>query len=179
MSKASLGLVRGRLAATELVDELDRLYCYEQVVAHWCDAVENRLTGLAAFVLPDELAEVASAARTVGDRLAARIAQLDGTITADPSEFVSRAPIDGFELPVNFADLAEILAVAIGYERAVIVRYGELVDRLREVDIVSYRLLAKILSDKLAREDEIEAVLIDPHEASRSALERVGSAAGA
>ena len=35
----------------------------------------------------------------VGERLAARIAQLSGEITADSSEFVERAPIDRFTLP--------------------------------------------------------------------------------
>jgi hypothetical protein len=35
MSKASIGLVRGDADLAGLADELDGLYCYEQVVVHW------------------------------------------------------------------------------------------------------------------------------------------------
>jgi ferritin-like protein len=160
MSKASRELIRGPVSAEVIADELDRLYCYEQVVAHWCKAVENRLTGFATFVLPDELAEVAREAAEVGERLAARIAQLGGEITADPTEFVARAPIDRFALPDDLADMTAVLALAIAYQRRAIAAYAELADRLRDGDVVTHRLLTKILARKLAREDEIEAVLV-------------------
>jgi ferritin-like protein len=159
MSRASLELLRGGTDAAEVAGELDRLYCYEQVVVHWCKAVENRVSGFAAFVLPDELAEVAGQASTVATRLAARIAQLGGEITADPSEFVERAPIDRFALPQDFADPIGILTIAIGYERSAITSYDQLAERLRADDAVTHRLLTKILAAKLAREDEIESVL--------------------
>lgn len=159
MSRATIDLIRGDMEAAEIADELDQLYCYEQVVVHWCRAVESRLTGLATFVLPDELAKVVNAASATGERLAARIAQLGGEITADPSDFVARAPIDQFVLPPDTSDLPAILGVALQYERRLIARYGKLVDRLRDADAITHRLLAELLADKLAREDEIEAVL--------------------
>ena len=159
MSRATLELLRGGIDPAEIADDLDRLYCYEQVVAHWCKAVENRLTGFATFVLPDELAGVAAEAGAFGERLAARIAQLGGEITADPSAFVRRASIDGFTLPEDFADVTGILAIAIGYERDAIAVYDDLAERVRAADAVTHRLLTDILAAKLAREDEIEAVL--------------------
>src|SRR5215831_976795 len=114
MSRASIELLGGHLDGADVADELDRLYCYEQVVVHWCTGVENRLTGFASLVLAEELRKVAAEASAVGEQLAARIAQLGGEVTADPTEFVERAPIDELRLPHDTSDVGEILAIAIG-----------------------------------------------------------------
>jgi ferritin-like protein len=159
MSRASIELLGGSLAGVEVADELDRLYCYEQVVVHWCKGVENRLIGFASLVLADELRKVAAEATAAGDRLAARIAQLGGEITADPTEFVERAPIEELRLPRDYSDIAEILTVAIDYERTTIEDYHNLLSGLRDLDVITHRLLAELLAGKLAREDELEAAL--------------------
>jgi ferritin-like protein len=159
MGRASLELLGGHLDGAEIADELDRLYCYEQVVAHWCTGVENRLVGFASLVLVDELRKVAAEARAVGEQLAARIAQLGGAITADPTEFVDHAQIEELRLPCDHSDVEEILTVAIGYERTVIPDYHNLLRGLRDDDVITHRLLAEILAAKLAREDDLEAAL--------------------
>jgi ferritin-like protein len=169
MSRASIELLGGHLEGTDVADELDRLYCYEQVVAHWCTGVENRLIGLASFVLGDELRKVAAEASAVGEQLAVRIAQLGGAITADPTAFVERAPIDELRLPRDYSDLGEILTLAIGYERTVIADYHNLLSGLREYDVITHRLLAEILAGKLAREDELEAALTHAAETGATA----------
>jgi ferritin-like protein len=167
MGKASLELLGGHLNGAEIADELDRLYCYEQVVSHWCRGVENRLIGFASFVLGDELRNVAAEATAVGEKLAARIAELGGTITADPTEFIERASIEELRLPRDCSDIEEILAVAIGYERTVITDYHNLLSGLRDHDVITHRLLTEILAAKLSREDALEAALT--HTAERSA----------
>jgi ferritin-like protein len=159
MGRASLELLGGDLDGAEIAEELDRLYCYEQVVAHWCAGVENRLIGFAGFVLGDELRKVAAEARAVGEQLAARIAELGGAITTDPTEFVERAQIEELRLPCDYSDVEEILTVAIGYERTVIPDYHNLLRGLHDCDVITHRLLAEILAAKLAREDELEAAL--------------------
>src|SRR5215831_3942533 len=131
MGTASIELLGGHLVGVEVADELDRLYCYEQVVAHWCTGVENRLIGFASFVLGDELRKVAAEAHAVGEQLAARIAQLGGEITADPTQFVERAQIEDIRLPRDPSDVDEILTIAIGYERTVIANYHNLLSGLR------------------------------------------------
>jgi ferritin-like protein len=159
MAKASIELLGGHLEGAEVADELDRLYCYEQVVVHWCTGVENRLIGFASFVVAGELRKVAAEAGAVGELLAGRIAQLGGAITADPTEFVERAPIEELRLPVDYSDVDEILTLAISYERTVIADYHNLLSGLREYDVITHRLLGEILAGKLAREDELEAAL--------------------
>jgi ferritin-like protein len=159
MSRASIELLGGRLDGAEVAAELDRLYCYEQVVVHWCTGVENRLVGFASFVLGNELRKVAAESSAAGEQLAARIAQLGGEITASPTEFVERAEIDDLRLPWDYSDVEEILTVAIGYERNAIVDYHNLLSGLRDYDVITHRLLVEILAGKLAREDELEAAL--------------------
>jgi ferritin-like protein len=169
MGRASIEVLAGHLDGAEIADELDRLYCYEQVVVHWCTGVENRLIGLASLVLGDELRRVAAEAIAVGGRLAARIAQLGGQITADPTQFVARAPIEELRLPRDYADVEEILTVAIGYERLVIRDYHNLLSGLRDYDVITHRLLTEILAGKLAREDQLEAALTHAAEPAASA----------
>ena len=60
----------------------------------------NRLEGLAIFLLGDELAEIADRARAAARRLADRIGDLGGAITADPRQLLNRSPgTEEFTLP--------------------------------------------------------------------------------
>jgi ferritin-like protein len=159
VSKASIELLGGRLTGVDIADELDRLYCYEQVVIHWCNGVENRLTGIASFLLGSELRKAAADAGAAGERLAARTAQLGGEITADPTEFAERSMLDELRMPHDNSDVAEILTLALTYERSAIADYHNLLSGLRESDVITHLLLAEILAQKLAREDELESAL--------------------
>jgi ferritin-like protein len=159
VSKASIELLGGRLTGVDIADELDRLYCYEQVVVHWCHGVENRLTGVASFLLGDELRNAAAQAGATGERLAARIAQLGGEITADPTDFAERYMLDKLRMPHDTSDVVEILTLALTYERSAILDYHNLLSGLRESDVITHLLLAEILAQKLAREDELESAL--------------------
>jgi ferritin-like protein len=158
MSKATLGLLRG-IAASDVADGLDRLYCYEQVVARWCGVVEEELTGFARFVLPNELSDATRAAAEVAQRLEARIAELGGELTTDATMFVERSPLPAFELPRDPGDVADVVTTAIAVERVGIAAYASLVVRVGGGDAVTHRLLTGALAEKLVREDELEGVL--------------------
>ena len=75
-----------------VIDALDSFYCHNVIVSLWADAVANRLEGLAIYLLSDELPEVAEHARMAAARLADRIGDLGGAITADPRQLLDRAP---------------------------------------------------------------------------------------
>src|SRR5260370_38183107 len=62
------------------------------MVSLGADARANRLEGLAISLLSDELPEVAEQARKAAARLADRIGDLGGAITADPRQLLDRAP---------------------------------------------------------------------------------------
>lgn len=158
MGTAGMRLIHG-LDPVEVADNLDRLYCYEQVSIHFVRAIENRLTGVASIILEEELPEQVALAEGHSRRLASRIAQLGGAITHDPTLFVERAQLPALELPDDLGELDSVLRFALEQEQRTIDRYGQLLDRVRGLDAVTERLLVSILSDKVAREDEIESVL--------------------
>ena len=68
----------------DVIDALDSFYCHNVIAALWADAVANRLEGMAIYLLSDEIPEVAEHARAAARRLADRIGDLGGAITADP-----------------------------------------------------------------------------------------------
>jgi ferritin-like protein len=158
MATAGMRLVHG-LEPADLADDLDRLYCYEQVTIHWARAVENRLTGLAAFVLGEPLREHVTLAEGHAQRLADRIAQLGGGITPDPTHFLGRSQLATVEMPDDTSDPSGVFRYALAQEQRAIDSYGQLLDRTRGLDAVTEQLLTSILADKVAQEDEIEAAV--------------------
>src|SRR5215831_6253852 len=80
------------ITAQGVIDALDSFYCHNVVASLWADAVANRLEGMAIYLLSDELPEVADHARAAAARLADRIGDLGGAITADPRQLIDRAP---------------------------------------------------------------------------------------
>jgi ferritin-like protein len=158
MGTAGIRLIHG-LDPVEVADDLDRLYCYEQVSIHFVKAIENRLTGLASILLETELPEQVALAERHAGRLASRIGQLGGAITHDPTQFVERAQLPSPELPDDPGDIDSVLRYALEQEQRTIGRYAQLLDRVRGLDVVTEHLIVSILSDKVAREDEIESAL--------------------
>lgn len=157
MGTAGNQLVRG-IDPAELADDLDRLYCYEQVAIAWARALDNRLTGLAEILIEEPVRDHVALAERIAGRLAPRIAQLGGVITADPSRFVERSQVDGIDLPDKVIDLTP-LTYALVQEQKIISRYGQLIDRVRGADDVTERLLVSILAAKVAQEDELESAV--------------------
>ena len=82
------------ITTQNVIDDLDSFYCHNIVVSLWADAVANPLEGMAIYLLGDELPEVAEHARAAAHRLADRIGDLGGAVTADPRQLVDRAPGD-------------------------------------------------------------------------------------
>ena len=158
MGTAGNQLIRG-LDPADIADDLDRLYCYEQVSIHWARAVDNRLRGLAEIVIEEPLRENVALAERHASRLGARAAQLGGAITADPTRFVERSQHISVDMPEDPSDPAAVLAYALTQQQKSIGRYGELIERIRDADAVTERLLVSILADKVAQEDEIESGL--------------------
>jgi ferritin-like protein len=158
MGTAGKLLIRG-LDPADIADDLDRLYCYEQVAIHWARAVDNRLSGLAEILIEEPLHEHVAMAEGHASRLASRVAQLGGAITADPTRFVERSQVASVDMPDDTSDPGPVLAYPLAQEQKIIARYGELVERFRDADPVTERLLVSILADKVAEEDEIESGL--------------------
>ena len=97
----------------DVIYDLDSFYCHNIVASLWADAVANRLEGMAIYLLSDELPEVAEHARAAARRLADRIGDLGGAITADPRQLIDRAPGESeFAIP-DCSDPRAIVSYAL------------------------------------------------------------------
>src|SRR5215470_18798150 len=156
MNSATARLERRGLDVSELTGALDGFYCYNVSVALWADAVANRLAGPALYLLEDVLAEVAHDARAAAAKLAARIGDLGGAVTAHPRELADRSPGD-FVMPANCADPAAILAIAAVNLATIIDAYDDFLDLALGKDHVSHHLVTKLLGQETHRLADVEA----------------------
>jgi ferritin-like protein len=147
------------LNAQDVIGALDSFYCHNHVVALWADAVANRLEGMAIYLLSDELPEVAGHARKAARRLADRIGDLGGAITADPRQLLDRAP-GSYEFTIpDCSDPRAIISYALGRLDSIITAYQDFLDRVRGRDDVSFALVVGLLAAETHRRADAQAAL--------------------
>jgi ferritin-like protein len=159
-----VNIVSTTTSDTELaiIRRLDGFYCANVIASLWADAVGNRLEGPAIFLLSDELAEVSEHARAAAQRLAERIGDLGGAITADPRQLLDVAPRHSdFELP-DCGDVRSITDAGLRELNFIISAYEEFLVRVRDTDPVSYQLVTGLLARETHRRADIEAALQRP-----------------
>jgi len=159
MGSAGNSLIKGIEVQQEIIDTLDSFHAQSWVIVHFSLALKNRLEGQAAFLLSKELEDKAQESTKHAKKLAERIAELGGTETADPTEFVMLSPLKHFSMPSSNSDVNEILSYILELEQSIIRIYGDFLHRIRDKDDVTYHTLREILEDEVKRESEIESVL--------------------
>ena len=146
----------------DVIDVLDSFYCHNVVAGLWADAVANRLEGLAIYLLSDELPEVAEHARQAAARLAGRIGDLGGAITADPRQLLDRAPGNyEFTIP-DCADPRAVTSYALQRLDVIIAAYQAFLDQIRGRDDVSFALVVGLLAAETHRRADVAAALAGP-----------------
>ena len=151
-------MTRTDTATTGIMGTLDSFYCYNVTAALWADAVINRLEGLAIFLLGDELAEVADRARAAARRLADRIGDLGGAITADPRQLLDRSIPVEFALP-DCSDVASIGEYALKRLNTIIDAYEAFLNRVRGTDDLSFHLVLDLLAAETHQRADLQAAL--------------------
>ena len=147
--------------AHNVIDDLDSFYCHNVVASLWADAVANRLEGMAIYLLSDELPEVAEHARAAARRLADRIGDLGGAITADPRHLLDRAP-GGTEFAIpDCSDPRAIAGYALDRLNVLIRAYQAFLDTVRGRDDVSFALVVGLLAAEAHRRADAMAALAD------------------
>lgn len=158
MGSTGNSLIKG-IEVQEIIDILDSFHALSWVVALFSLGLKNRLEGQAAFLLSKELEDRAQESMKHAKKLAERIAELGGTETADPTEFVMLSPLKRFSMPSSNSNVNEILSYILALEQSIIRTYGDFLHRIRDKDDVTYHVLQEILEDEIRRESEIESVL--------------------
>jgi ferritin-like protein len=102
-------------------------------------------------LLEKPLHEHIAVAERHASRLGARVSQLGGAITAEPTRFVERSQVGNVDVPSDTSDPAAVLAYPLAQEQKIIGRYGQLIDQVRGADAVTERLLVSILATRSPR----------------------------
>ena len=131
MGSAGNSLIRG-IDIQEIIDSLDRFHAQSWVVVHFSLALKNRLEGQAAFLLSRELEDKAQESMKHAKKLAERIAELGGTETGDPTEFVMLSPLKRFSMPSIDPDVNVILSYILEPRAIHNKTYGDFVDGIQE-----------------------------------------------
>ncbi len=159
MGSGGNSLIRGT-DIQEIIDTLDSFHAQSWVVVHFSLGLKNRLEGqAAAFLLSNELEDKAQESMKHAKKLAERIAELGGTETADPTEFVMLSPLKRFSMPSSTSDVKVILSYILEQEQAIIRKYGDFMIKIRDKDDFTYHLIRNMLEDEIRRESEIESVI--------------------
>jgi ferritin-like protein len=146
-------------ASHDVIDELDSFYCHNVIAALWADAVANRLEGMAIYLLSDEIPEVGEFARAAARRLAGRIGDLGGAITADPRQLIDRAPGDiDFTIP-DCSSPRAIASYALQRLDIIVDAYQAFLDKVRGRDDVSFALVLDLLAAETHRRADVTAAL--------------------
>lgn len=159
MGTVSNSLIRGQ-KPEEVAAELDRLRSYHVLVTLWSWATLSALEGQALVLLGPEIEQEAASNSSAARRLAGRVAELGGMVTANPTELMDRARIDRVDLPEDPSSIGSVLGYALKQIRAVLPVYDELVRSLRDADPVSYELVVDLYAALATREDDIESALV-------------------
>jgi ferritin-like protein len=146
------------LTVQDAIDGLGSFYCHNVVASLWADALANRLEGMAIYLLSDELPEVAEHARAAA-RLADRIGDLGGAVTADPRQLIDRTPGDEeFTIP-DCSDPRAITSYALHRLDVIIAAYQAFLDKARGRDNVSFALVVGLLAAETHRRADVRASL--------------------
>jgi ferritin-like protein len=157
MSRAGNALLHG-IAPEAVVSDLDLLRAAHVVAEQWLLATENRLEGSALYLLDDELPELVDINRQAAAALAGRVAELDGAITGDPALLVKLSALAEFELAADPSDPAAITDYALERVRGLIGAYGDALERTRDADELTHRLLLELVRQQVRMEADLEGV---------------------
>jgi len=147
------------LTVQDVIDDLGSFYCHNVVASLWADALANRLEGMAIYLLSDELPEVAEHARAAARRLADRVGDLGGAVTADPRQLIDRAPgNEEFTFP-DCSDPRAITSYALHRLDVIVAAYQAFLDKVRGRDDVSFALVVGLLAAETHRRADVRAAL--------------------
>jgi ferritin-like protein len=137
MGTAGNSLIGG-IDVQEIIYTLDSFHAQSWVIVHFSLALKNRIGGQADFLLSKELEDKALESMKHAKKLAERIAELGGTETDDPTEFVMLSPLKRFSMPRSHTDVNEILSYILELEQSIIRTYGDFLHRIRDKDDLTH-----------------------------------------
>lgn len=158
MAKRGISILKG-IAAKEVIDILNKAYC-DEWLAYYQYFIEAKVVkGLMKDAAITELNQHGADELRHATMLSARIIQLGGTPIMHPGEWLVHSNC-GYDAPTN-PDVRVILDQAIAGEQCAITAYSNILDIVREKDIVTYDLVSQILADEVEHEEDLQSLFDD------------------
>lgn len=158
MARRGISILKG-IEAQEVINLLNRAYC-DEWLAYYQYFVEAKVVkGIMKDAAIVELNQHAADELRHATMLSGRILQLGGTPILHPDEWLKYANCK-YEAPKNF-DVRAILDQAISGEQCAIGTYSNLLELVRDKDIVTYDLVSQILADEVEHEEDLQSLFDD------------------
>lgn len=161
MAKRGISILKG-IEAKEVIDILNKAYC-DEWLAYYQYFIEAKVAkGLMKDAVIAELTLHAADELRHATMISGRIIQLGGTPILHPGEWLSHSNCS-YDAPTN-PDVRAILDQAITGEQCAISTYSNILDIIREKDIVTYDLVSQILADEVEHEEDLQSLFDDIEE---------------
>lgn len=161
MAKRGISILKG-IEAQTVIDLLNKAYC-DEWLAYYQYFIESKVVkGLMKDAVVAELTLHAADELRHATMITGRIIQLGGTPILHPGEWLKHSNC-GYDAPSN-PDVRAILDQAIAGEQCAITTYSNMLDIVREKDIVTYDLVSQILADEVEHEEDLQSLFDDIEE---------------
>lgn len=161
MAKRGISILKG-IEAQTVINLLNKAYC-DEWLAYYQYFIESKVVkGLMKDAVVAELTLHAADELRHATMITGRIIQLGGTPILHPGEWLKNSNC-GYDAPSN-PDVRAILEQAIAGEQCAISTYSNLLDIVREKDIVTYDLVSQILADEVEHEEDLQSLFDDIEE---------------
>ena len=158
MAKRGISILKD-IEATAVVDLLNRAYCDEWLAYYQYFIEAKVIKGLMKDAAISELNLHATDELRHATLISNRIIQLGGTPILHPGDFLKHSNC-GYDAPDN-PDVRSILNQAIKGEQCAISTYSNLLEILRDKDIVTYDIVSQILADEVEHEEDLQSLFDD------------------
>ena len=158
MAKRGISILKD-IEASTVIDLLNRAYCDEWLAYYQYFIEAKVIKGLMKDAVISELNLHGADELRHATMISGRIIQLGGTPILHPGEWLTHSNC-GYESPTN-PDVRSILDQAISGEQCAISTYSNMLDIIRDKDIVTYDLVSQILSDEVEHEEDLQALFDD------------------
>jgi bacterioferritin len=161
MGKRGISILKG-IEAKTVIDVLNKAYC-DEWLAYYQYFIESKVVkGIMKDAVMAELTLHAADELRHATMISGRIIQLGGTPILHPGEWLTHSNC-GYDAPTN-PDVRAILDQAISGEQCAITTYSNLLELVREKDIVTYDLVSQILADEVEHEEDLQSLFDDIEE---------------
>lgn len=158
MAKRGISILKG-IEANTVIDLLNRAYCDEWLAYYQYFIEAKVIKGLMKDAAIAELTLHAADELRHATLICNRIIQLGGTPILHPGDWLKYSNC-GYDAPEN-TDVRSILDQAIKGEQCAISIYSNILDTLRNKDIVTYDIVSQILADEVEHEEDLQSLFDD------------------